>query len=74
MIISSWPMSAICIWSFGSPQIVTLSTAINLCRSLAKIARSCEVNSRNSRKLRCPSLDCWYLTRADQILLPWWIG
>jgi uncharacterized membrane protein len=57
-----------------SPRIVTLSTVINLCRSLAKIARSCEVNSRNSRKPRCPSLDCWYLTRADQRLLPWSIS
>jgi hypothetical protein len=26
-------MSIICIWSFGSPRIVTLSTAINLYRS-----------------------------------------
>jgi hypothetical protein len=34
----SWPMSAIGIWSFGLPRIVILSTAINLCRSLAKIA------------------------------------
>jgi hypothetical protein len=61
-------------WSFGSPRIVTLSTTINLCRSLVKTVRSCGVNSRSLKKPRCPSLGCWYLTRADQRLLHWSIG
>jgi hypothetical protein len=33
MTISSWLTSAISTWSFELPQIVTPSTATNLCRS-----------------------------------------
>jgi hypothetical protein len=67
-------MSAICTWSFGSPQIVTLSTAINLRRSLVKTVRSCGVNSRNSRKPPSRLRGYWYLTREDQGLLHWSIS
>jgi hypothetical protein len=45
-------------------RIVTLSTAINLCRSLMKTVRSCGAYSRSLKKLRCPLRDCWCLTRA----------
>jgi hypothetical protein len=58
MIISSWPMSVVCTWSFGSPRTVTLSTAINLCRSLMKTARNCGANSRSLKKPHCPSQNC----------------
>jgi hypothetical protein len=51
-----------------------LVNCYNLCRSLVKTARSCEVNSRSLKKPRCPSLGCWYLTRADQRLLHWSSG
>jgi hypothetical protein len=51
-----------------------LVNCYNLCRSLVKIARSCRVNSKSLKKLRCPSRDCWYLTPADRRLLHWSIG
>jgi hypothetical protein len=37
-------MSASITWSFVKPQTVTLSIAINLCRSSTKIARNCEAS------------------------------
>jgi hypothetical protein len=39
-------------------RIVTLSTAINLCRSSTKTARSCGDNSRNLKKPHFPSQGC----------------
>jgi hypothetical protein len=46
-----------------------LATAINLCRSLAKIARSCGDSSRNLKKSHFPLRGCWCLIRACQRLL-----
>jgi hypothetical protein len=47
-------MSASSTWSSEKPQTVTLSTAINLCRSSTKTARSCGASSRNLKKPHFP--------------------
>jgi hypothetical protein len=58
MTISSWPMSAIHICSFGLPRIMILSTAINLCRSLTKIARSRTFHCKAARASSGRAEDC----------------
>jgi hypothetical protein len=54
MNISSYLMSAASTWNSEKPQIVTLSTTINLYRSSTKTARSCGANSRSLKKPCCP--------------------
>jgi hypothetical protein len=47
-------------------RIVTLSTAINLCRSLMKTVRGCGGSSRNLKKPHFPLRGCWCHTQVGQ--------
>jgi hypothetical protein len=64
MNISSCLMSATSTWSSEKPQTVTLSTAINLCRSSTKTVRSCGANSKSLKKLCFPLRGYSCLTQA----------